>query len=297
MAWRGIHISQPAELRLREKQLIISQSDNELSFAIEDLAWVIFDTQQINLTGSLLSALSENGVVLLVPDDKHLPAGILLPFHQHYAQAYIAQLQSNLSQPLKKRLWQNLVKAKIRNQACLLQKLAKDGADRLFAMAERVNSGDPENIEAQAARIYWSNLFENFGRGNESDPRNGLLNYGYAVMRAALARACTAYGLLPAYGVHHASKSNAFNLVDDLIEPFRPMVDLLAVERIQASQAIEALSVEDRRYMANILHQNTTINGNQMTILAATEAVATSLVKAFENNSAAVLALPIFNGG
>jgi len=295
MAWRGIHISQPAELRLRGKQLIISQSDGELSFAIEDLATVIFDTQQINLTGSLLSALSENGVVLLVPDDKHLPAGMLLPFHQHYAQAYIAQLQSTLSQPLKKRLWQNLVKAKIRNQARLLKKLAKNSADRLFAMAERVNSGDPENIEAQAARIYWSNLFENFGRGDESDPRNGLLNYGYAVMRAALARACTAHGLLPAFGVHHASKNNAFNLVDDLIEPFRPMVDLLAVERIQESQAIEALSVEDRRFMANILNQNTTINGNQLTILAATEAVATSLVNAVENKSAAVLALPEYN--
>lgn len=291
MAWRGVHISQPARLNIRDKQLVVHQDDGEVLLPIEDIAWLILDTQQITLTGSLLSALTEGGIAMIVPDAKHHPAGMLLPFHQHYAQAHIAHMQTNISLPLKKRLWQELITAKIRNQGNLLKLLGRPRADNLFAMAERVNSGDPENIEAQAARMYWSDLFCNFTRKNETDRRNALLNYGYAVMRAALARACTASGLLPAFGIHHASRSNAFNLVDDLIEPFRPFVDHLAHGRAQETEG-EELTVEDRRYMAAILNQNTTIGQNQMTILAATEAVAMSTVRAMENNGAALLQTP-----
>lgn len=291
MAWRGVHISQPARLNLRDRQLVVAQDDGEVSLPIEDIAWLILDTQQVTLTGSLLSALTESGIAMIVPDAKHHPAGVLLPFHQHYAQAHVAHMQAGISLPLKKRLWQALIIAKIRNQAALLNLLGRPQAKTLFAMAERVSSGDPDNIEAQAARAYWSDLFCNFIRGNETDRRNALLNYGYAVVRAALARTCTASGLLPAFGVHHASRSNAFNLVDDLIEPFRPFVDRLAYNRAEECHGDE-LTVEDRRYMAAILNHNTTIGPNQMTMLAATEAIAMSTVRAMENNSAALLQIP-----
>jgi CRISPR-associated protein Cas1 len=162
-------------------------------------------------------------------------------------------------------------------------------------MAERVGSGDPDNIEAQAARAYWSDLFDDFTRANEADRRNALLNYGYAVVRAALARACVASGLLPAFGVHHASKSNIFNLVDDLIEPFRPFVDRMAHDRAKDC-AEDELTVEDRRLAANVLTHTAVIGSERMTMLAATEAVATSMVRAMEYNSAALLQTPCWPG-
>lgn len=291
MAWRGVHISQPARLKYRDKQLVVDQDESSVSLAIEDIAWLILDTPQVSLTGSLLSALAEAGVAMIVPDDKHHPSGVLLPFHQHHAQAHIAHAQVGMSLPLKKRMWQNIVVAKINNQAALLDELGRDRGRSLRAMAGRVGSGDPDNIEAQAARAYWAALFSKFRRSDDSDRRNALLNYGYAVVRAAIARACVASGLLPAFGLHHASKVNAFNLVDDLIEPFRPFVDSCAYARAEDTDG-DALTVEDRRHMANILNTTAMLGAERMTLLAATEATATSLVRAIEHCSATLLSLP-----
>ena len=293
MAWRGVHISQPARLKYRDRQLVVDQDDDSVWLPIEDIAWLILDTPQVSLTGSLLSALASAGVATIVPDDKHHPAGVLLPFHRHHAQAHIAHTQISMSLPLKKRIWQTVVIAKIRNQAGLLQALGCDRAQTLRAMAARIASGDPDNIEAQAARAYWSALFTKFTRADEGDRRNALLNYGYAVVRAALARACVASGLLPAFGVHHSSKVNAFNLVDDLIEPYRPFVDR-SVQAHALETDGDALTVEDRRQMANILNVTARVGGECMTLLAATETTAMSLVRAIENRSASLLQLPEF---
>ena len=290
MAWRGLHISSPARLTRRDAQIVVEQDGNEIAFPIEDIAWLILDTMQVSLTGSLLSALVENGVALIVPDATHHPAGVLLAFHQHHAQAEVAHNQIALSGPLKKRLWQRLVVAKIENQAAVLRELGSPDADALSAMAGRVGSGDPGNIEAQAARAYWSQLFAEFRR-HDDDRRNGLLNYGYAVVRAALARACVASGLLPAFGLHHASRTNAFNLVDDLIEPFRPAVDRWARRRAEAVDG-DTLSLDDRRHMAAILNEAVALGAERMTILAATEAVAASLVRAIDSGTAAPLLIP-----
>lgn len=292
MAWRGLHISQPARLMHRNAQVVIDRDDegDTLTFPVEDLAWIILDTPQVSVTGSLLSALAGSGVALIVPDGKHHPAGMLLSFHQHHAQAAIGHSQIAMSLPLKKRLWQRLVVAKIENQAAVLRAIGNDEAKALSAMAGRVGSGDPDNLEAQAARAYWPRLFESFRRHDE-DRRNGLLNYGYAVARAAIARACAASGLLPAFGLHHNSRVNAFNLVDDLLEPFRPAVDRVARARA-GEQEGEELSVEDRRHMAGVLTESVTIGEERLTVLAATEAVAASLVRAIERGNAAALATP-----
>jgi CRISPR-associated protein Cas1 len=234
--------------------------------------------------------LAENGVAMVVPDAKHHPAGMLMSFHQHHAQAAIAHAQIGISQPLKKRLWQKLVSAKIENQAAVLRGIGSDHATALSAMAGRVASGDPDNLEAQAARAYWQRLFEGFRRHDE-DRRNGLLNYGYAVVRAALARSCAASGLLPAFGIHHRSRTNPFNLVDDLIEPFRPAVDRMARARV-ATEERDEMDVEDRRHMAGILSENISIGEERLTILAATEAVVASLVRSIEAGNAAPLNTP-----
>jgi CRISP-associated protein Cas1 len=291
MAWRGVHISKPARLSHRDKQIVVDQDDASVTLPLEDIAWLILDTPQISISGALLSALSDAGVALIVPDTKHHPSGVLLPFHRHHAQAAIAHAQVAMSQPLKKRLWQHLVVSKIENQAAVLAALGVPDAKPLKAMAAQVNTGDPENIEARAARLYWSKLFENFKRQDEDDRRNALLNYGYAVMRAAIARACVANGLIPAFGLHHASKTNAFNLVDDVIEPFRPLVDTCAWTQAKTACGTE-LTVEDRRVMAAVLNENCRIGKERLTLLAATEIVSASLVAAIEHNSAALLKLP-----
>lgn len=291
MAWRGLHISRPARLTGRNRQIVVSQDDGEVRFPIEDIAWIILDTPQVTVSGGLLSSLVTDGVATIVPDARHHPAGVLLPFHQHYEQSHVAHVQVGIGQPLKKRLWQALVVAKIRNQAAVLRDRGRPAVQAVLAMAGRVGSGDPGNVEAQAARAYWPALFADFTRGDAGDRRNALLNYGYAVVRAALARACAASGLLPAFGVHHAARANPFNLVDDLIEPFRPFVDRLASERAD-ERAEAALSVEDRRAMADILNRTVTLAGDAMTVLAATEAVVPTLVRAMTENRAALLKTP-----
>ncbi len=300
MAWRGLHISNPARLTHRRRQIVVTPEgeEEELTFPVEDVAWVILDTPQVSISGALLSALATNGVAMIVPDAKHHPAGVLLSFHQHHAQSAIAHAQIAMTAPLQKRLWQKIVKAKIENQAAVLRKTGDDYAEALSAMASRVSSGDPRNIEAQAARAYWPRLFENFRRHHETR-ENGLLNYGYAVVRAALARACAASGLLPAFGIHHKSRTNPFNLVDDLIEPFRPSVDHLAQNSAEGSEG-EELTVEDRRTMAGILSETVSIGEERLTILAASEAVTASLVRAIEGRDAVLLntpALPLARRG
>jgi CRISPR-associated protein Cas1 len=297
MAWRGLHISNPARLSHRSRQIVVDPENDgpdghreALTFPVEDIAWIILDTPQVSVSGSLLSALAENGVAMVVLDARHHPAGMLMSFHQHHAQAAIAHSQIAMSQPLKKRLWQKLVCAKIENQAAVLRGIGSDHATALSAMAGRVASGDPDNLEAQAARAYWQRLFEGFRR-HEEDRRNGLLNYGYAVVRAALARACAASGLLPAFGIHHRSRTNPFNLVDDLIEPFRPVVDRMARSRA-ANEERDELDVEDRRHMAGILSENISIGDERMTMLTATEAVTASLVRAIDGGNAALLNTP-----
>lgn len=295
MAWRGLHISRPAKLSLRQHHVHILSDEEDAEpvyLPLEDIAWIILDSPQITLSSALLGMLAENGVALIVPDARHHPVGMLLSFHQHHAQAAIAHTQISISAPLCKRLWQKLVQSKINNQAYVLQKMGDDYATTLHAMAQRVNSGDPENIEAQAARAYWGHYMHGFRR-HADDRINALLNYGYAIVRAALARSCAAFGLIPAFGLHHKSQANAFNLVDDLIEPFRPFVDLLARARIQDADA-DSLTLEDRRFMASILLQTAYLDKEQLTILTASELMAASLVRAMEQQSAALLRVPQF---
>ncbi|WP_420607089.1 type II CRISPR-associated endonuclease Cas1 [Novosphingopyxis sp.] len=291
MAWRGLHISNPARLTHRRRQIVVApEASEELTFPVEDIAWIILDTPQLSISGSLLSALAENGVAMIVPDAKHHPAGVLISFHQHHAQSAIAHAQIGMTVPLQKRLWQRIVRAKIENQAAVLRAIGNDHAQALSAMASRVGSGDPGNLEAQAARAYWPQLFADFRRHDETR-ENALLNYGYAVVRAALARACAASGLLPAFGIHHKSRTNPFNLVDDLIEPFRPSVDRLAQRRANETDR-EELDVEDRRHMAGILNESVSIEEERLTILAATEVVAASLVRVIEGRNAGLLNTP-----
>lgn len=296
MAWKGLHVTRPSRLNFSGKQIVISQDDGEVRLPIEDVAWIILDTPQVSITGVLLAACMEAGVVVVSCDSKHTPCGLSLPFHGHFRQPAVAKAQIEMSEPLKKRLWQSIIKRKIENQAALLKTHAATDGEALCEMSRWVRSGDPDNVEARAAKHYWSHLFRNFLRSDDADRRNKLLNYGYAVARSAVARSLVASGFLPSLGVGHDSATNAFNLADDIVEPFRPFVDKIAVELAGSEHTrLDDLTVEDRRAMASVLLENARLAGEQLTLLVAAERTAESLARAVQNKSADELVLPEFD--
>ena len=189
MAWRGLHISRPARLSLDARRLVVEQGEEEpVSFPLEDLAWVVLDTPQATITAALMAACVQAAIPVVYCDNRHLPCGVLLPFHQHWQQAGVARAQIGAGAPLKKRLWLAIVRRKIENQATVLERAQIEGSRTLHEMKTHVRSGDPGNVEARAARFYWQRLFEDFRRHDETDLRNAMLNYGYAVLRAGVAR-------------------------------------------------------------------------------------------------------------
>jgi CRISPR-associated protein Cas1 len=293
MAWRGVHLTRPSRLSFSDKQIVVAQDDGEVRLPIEDVAWVILDTQQVSITGTLLAACMEAGIVMITCDAKHTPCGVAMPFHTHFRQPAIAEAQIAMSKPLKKRLWQAIVGRKIENQASVLWLRAPADASPIREMCRWVRSGDPDNIEARAARHYWPKLFQDFTRCNEADRRNKLLNYGYAIVRAAITRALVAAGFLPALGLHHASASNAFNLADDLIEPFRPFVDR-AVMRLEGPETLwrDEPTTDDRRALAGLLLENAQLAGERVSLLIASEKTAESLSRAIAQKAAEALMLP-----
>jgi CRISPR-associated protein Cas1 len=235
----------------------------------------------------------ESGVAIVFTDVRHTPSGLVLPFHRHHRQAAVAKLQTDAKDALKKRVWQMLIRRKIQNQSAVLAALGKADASTLKEIARHVEPGDPGNVEARAARFYWGRLFAEFTRDDADDRRNKLLNYGYAVVRAGVARALVASGFMPALGVSHQGAANAFNLADDLFEPFRPFVDRLAWTR--SADGIEKhgdLTIEDRRTMAGALLIDARLGDDKVSLLVAAELSAASLVRAFEQEKADRLVLP-----
>ncbi len=217
----------PAHLHARGGTLEIKLPENIThSIAFEDIATVVVSHPQVTISQSALARLSAAGAVLVITNEKFMPVAMTMPIESHWYQADRFVRQAALAEPKKKRIWQQIVREKIANQSKVL--ISERGSDfGLLPMSKTVNSGDTTNVEARAARAYWSKLFNDktFFRSNEDDPRNGLLNYGYAVLRASVARAISASGLHPSFGLHHVNKLNAFPLADDLMEPFRPLVD------------------------------------------------------------------------
>ena len=291
MAWRGVHLTRPSRLSFADKQIVVDQDDGEVRLPIEDVAWVILDTQQVSITGVLLAACMEAGIVMVSCDAKHTPCGLVFPFHPHFPPA-VAEAQIAMSEPLKKRLWQAIVRRKIENQAAVLALKAPEEASALLEMTRWVRSGDPDNVEARAARHYWLRLFAGFTRGNDADRRNKLLNYGYAIVRAAIARALVASGFLPALGLNHACAANGFNLADDR-RAFRPFVDRLVMGLAGPETEWQGeLTVEDRRALAAVLLKNARLNGEQVSLLVASEKTAMSLWRSVERKSTEPLVLP-----
>ena len=296
MAWRGLHLSQPARLSLDRGALAVERDGQPpLRFALEDLAYAVLDSPQITLTARLLAACAQAGLAIISCDEKHMPCGLHLSFMGHFRQTDVLQRQLALSRPAAKRLWRQMVREKILNQGRCLDVWKRPDGATLAAMADQVQPGDPDNIEARAARLYWSRLFDDFVRQDESDARNALLNYGYAVVRAGWARALVAYGFLPSLGMHHDSQGNAFNLTDDLIEATRPAVDhrAMTLASMAGFDRARPLTLDDRRHMSAVLTDRVRLGSQTLTLLDAIEQAVISLKRVLMDEAGSALLLPV----
>ncbi len=292
MAWRGLLITNPAQLRLDRGCCEIRNEDGVLRLAFEDIAYLLLESPQISLTSALLARLAEAKILVLTCDGKHLPNGALLPLQGHHRQLAALRLQLDLPAGVRGRLWQRLITAKIENQGQVLARLGRSEATAFNAMAARVRPGDPDGIEARAARDYFALLFPNHRRSDDSDPRNGFLNYAYALLRAALARAVTVQGFHPALGLFHDGLDNPFNLADDLIEPWRPIADLHVSHHLGNDPPPAAMSVADRRELARLLVSDVTIGTSTTSVYAAMERIADGLLASYRDRDPKQLPLP-----
>lgn len=295
MAWRVVAIENPARLSLKDNKLIIKQ-DSEVAFPLEDIDSLIIDNREIVLTANIMSALSKFGVNALICDEKHLPATIILPHGQASRGSKNARQQINMGEALRKQLWRKNIRQKIRNQAAVLRKSNYNSeAERLEKLASTVRSGDVGNNEAIAARIYFDILL---GDATRRKPLwyNSALNYGYAIVRGSLARAIAARGLIAEIGINHHSELNQYNLVDDLIESFRPLVDNYVLNvvalRYIGEEPDSSLSKEDRHHIIDVMNQHGIIIDRRYTIKHLTDMVTESFIKAISEDNVELLTLP-----
>lgn len=293
MVWRSIMISRPARLRREHYSLAIDQEQTAF-VPFEDIAVIVLNHREITLTHPVLSACGEYGISLFAIGTTHHPSGVFLPFLPHSRATRWLRLQLNLSRPLAKQIWAAIVRKKIANQATCLQLSRRDGVDRLESYEQRVRSGDSGNLEGQAAAFYFARLFGKDFRRNQNHFINAALDYGYAVMRGTIARALVAHGLLPSLGLFHASEQNAFNLADDIIEPFRPLVDLFVVNLTIFDD--EELRPEIKAALVNLLNVDVSMPRGKMSVLSAIEHVVESLARIYDGADKACLELPSLIG-
>ncbi len=286
MAFRTVVVSHEAEIHVHRGQLVVLQ-DERVTVPTEDIAVLVLEHPRIRLSAAALNLLASAGVATAVCDDKHMPTGILLPNNQHSRQLAATRAQLAATVPQVKRIWQRLVRAKIENQALCLQLLGRDGSARLRAYASGVQSGDTSGLEATAARYYFPRLMPGVRRHSGEGP-DPALDYGYAVLRAAVARCLVAHGLYTPLGIHHDGQLNPFNLADDLLEPFRPFADLIAIRDDCTINAIQG-----RALMLGVLHAPCMVNERQHSVLTAIEDCVVSLVQALTRKDYQVLRVPV----
>lgn len=297
MIKKTLYFGNPAYLSMSNSQLIVKLPEVEssdipvsmkekakASIPIEDIGVVILDNKRITITHGLMEELLGNNVALVTCDSSRMPVGLMLPLNAHSTQTEHFREQIEASVPLKKQLWQQTVKAKIRNQALLLEAVRQIDPVPMFRWADEVKSGDAENHEAQAAAYYWMRIFSNipdFRRHREGIPPNQLLNYGYAILRAVIARAIVASGMLPSLGIFHRNKYNAYCLADDVMEPYRPIVDKLVIELVESGVDISEISQLSKEKLLQIPSQDVMMNGCRRPLLIAATQTAASLYKWF----------------
>ena len=298
MIKKTLCFSNPAYLSLRDAQLVIKlpevekaanltedfKKSTEVTRPIEDIGVVVLDHKQITITQGALEALLENNSAVITCDSNHLPVGLLLPLVGNTTQNERFRDQLNASQPLRKQLWQQTIQYKIRNQAAVLDKCSNAETKCMQIWANDVRSGDPDNFEARAAVYYWKSLFGHipgFIREREGVAPNNLLNYGYAILRAVVARSLVASGLLPTLGIHHHNRYNAYCLADDIMEPYRPYVDHLVYDITEQYGIDVELSKDIKAELLSIPTLDVVIGGKRSPLMVAASQTTASLYKCF----------------
>jgi CRISPR-associated protein Cas1 len=302
MIKKTLYFGNPAYLSLTNGQLVIKLPEVEkqsnlptvlkngsiTTFPIEDLGIIVLDNRQITLTHGLIIALMANCTVIISCDEHHLPFGLMLPMMSNTTFNERVRYQLEATLPLKKQLWQQTVKSKIENQAYLIGTRTSKSIAYLHVCADRVKSGDSDNQEALAAAYYWKNIFPDipaFIRGQDGLPPNNLLNYGYSILRAVVARSLVISGLLPVVGIHHHNKYDAYCLADDIMEPYRPFVDQTVLDIMIKNVQTEELTKEIKRDLLAIPTVDVKIGGKRSPLMVAVAQTTASLAKCFSGES------------
>lgn len=298
MIKKTLCFSNPIYLSLRNAQLVLHlpevesndtlpvamKKEAERTIPIEDIGVVILDHRRITITSGVLEALLENNCAVITCDQKSMPVGLLLPLCGNTTQNERFRTQLDVSLPLRKQLWQQTVKQKILNQEYVLRTNTDKETNCMRVWANDVRSGDPDNLEARAAAYYWKNLFKDypdFVRDRRGTPPNKLLNYGYAILRAVIARSLVGSGLLPTLGIHHHNRYNAYCLADDIMEPYRPYVDELVLDLIRQNEDISEINKRLKMQLLGIPMLDVVINGKRSPLMIAAQQTTASLYKCF----------------
>ena len=289
MIKRTLYFGNPAYLSLKLEQLVVrmpgsqDNMDTVRTIPIEDIGILILDHKQITITQGLIEKLLDNNCALITCSSNHLPVGLMLPLYGNTIQNERFRYQLDASLPLRKQLWQQTVQAKIANQAAVLKYATGSIHNNMQVWATDVRSGDSANMEARAAAYYWKTLFQDidgFVRGRDEDEPNNLLNYGYAIVRAVIARALVSSGLLPTLGIHHHNRYNAYCLADDIMEPYRPYVDRTVFDICRKGKPLK-LTTELKRELLSIPTIDVIINDKRSPLMVAATTTTASLVKCF----------------
>ncbi len=287
MVKRTLHFSNPAHLSVRNQQLVVELKDDERTtktLPIEDVGIVILEHPQITLTSNLLEQLMDQQVAVITCNSNYMPSGMFLPFEGNSEQTLRMRTQLESTLPLKKQLWQQTVRSKIFNQAMVLERLGIPH-QRLIHLQNDVLSGDTSNCEAQAASHYWGKIYGgNFVRSRDPETPNAQLNYGYAILRSIVARALTASGMLPSFGIHHRNKYNAFCLADDIMEPYRPYVDWIVLHLPGIHETMEGLTKEQKIELLKLAQLDVFIGEVKRPLFHAVSITTASLYKCFEGS-------------
>lgn len=290
MIKRVLCFENPARLSLKLAQMVVELQDVTRTLPIEDIGVVILDNKQITITHALIDALLANNAAIVTSNDKHMPVGLMLPLDGNTLQSERFRAQIEASEPLKKQLWQQTVTAKILGQAHALG-IQNIEHNNMFKWAKDVRSGDTDNMEARAAAYYWRNMFDKdaFLRDPAGLPPNNLLNYGYSVVRAMMARALVGAGLLPTLGIHHHSRYDAYCLADDIMEPYRPFVDMKVLEMWQRGGVTSDISSEQKRELLSITTIDVNISGHRSPMMLAIQATAQSVQKCYSGEARKII--------
>lgn len=298
MIKKTLYFNNPAYLSKRNDQLMVNipqakgldnLSNNHIP--IEDIGIVILDHQQITITQSLIASLLANNVALISCNESHMPTGLMLNLDGHTLQTQKSRAQLDASQPLLKQLWQQTIKAKIQNQANLLQSIHKP-CENMKRWVDEVKSGDADNLEARAAAYYWKNIFSHlpdFTRYREGPTPNHLLNYGYAILRGIVARSLVGSGLMPTIGIHHRNQYNAYCLADDIMEPYRPYVDWMVYNLSKNELNSSELTRDLRATLLGLATVDVEIEGLRSPLMIGVQKTTASLAKCFEGDTRKIL--------